>query len=100
MKHWGCRFVCVNTNSWALECMAEQPRGVYLHDAWLVARREIGGSDTCDGKRCASLHSHCQHSSGMEMGGGVSGRGCASGLRGQCTRCHTHTVGHDEDGQE
>src|ERR1044072_3206525 len=36
----------------------------------------------------------------MARGEGGSGHGSASGLRWQCTRCHTHTARHDGDGQE
>ena len=56
MKHWDCRFVCVNTNSWALECMAERARSVCLRDALRVARRESGGS-----ARCTRRHGLCSH---------------------------------------
>ena len=48
--------------------------------------------DACDGMGCAPMHTHCRHSSGVPMGGRVSGSGNASGLQGQCARRHTHTA--------
>jgi hypothetical protein len=56
MKHWHCRFVCVNANSEALECTAERARSGCLRDALPVGGRESGGS-----ARRMRRHGLCSH---------------------------------------
>ena len=67
MKHCDCRFVCVDTNNWALECMAERARNVCLRDAVRVARREVGGSERYLRRQALCFHAHALPA--FEVGG-------------------------------